>query len=83
VNLARQANCEVADVDHFLNFTQCFGANFSDFNLHEVGQSLFMGTQLDAEVSHDFSADRGWNGAPSTKDVGGCCDGVFDRSVGK
>jgi hypothetical protein len=51
--------------------------------LYEVGQSLFMGTQLDAEVSHDFTTDRSWNSAPSTKDIGGCCNGVFDRSVGK
>ncbi len=36
VELARQADCEIADVDHFLDFAKTFGCDLADFDRHEA-----------------------------------------------
>src|SRR5262245_66104777 len=49
MQLARQADREVADVDHLLNFADTFGEDFADLDGDEATERLLVGAQLLAE----------------------------------
>ncbi len=64
VELARQADREVADVDHLLHLAQRLGADLARLQAHQVGQvGLVLGEQL-AEPLHQRPAHRRRHRAP-------------------
>ncbi|MNZ61401.1 hypothetical protein D3C78_794970 [compost metagenome] len=64
VQLARQADGEVADVDHFLHFAQAFLGDLAGFPGHQLGQLGLVGAQHFAEQAHQFAAARRRYAAP-------------------
>jgi pyrroloquinoline quinone (PQQ) biosynthesis protein C len=56
VKLARQANGEVADVDHLLHLADAFGANLAHLQRDQFAQRLLVRAQEVAQVAHDFAA---------------------------
>jgi hypothetical protein len=78
VELARQADGESADVDHFLHFAQGLGGDLSHLDRHQCGQVVLVcGEQL-AEPGHQCAAYRGRCTPPSREGLGG----IGDRVVG-
>ena len=57
VELAGEANREVANVDHFLHFTETFGGDFAAFYCRECAEVGFGGAELFAEEADEFAAD--------------------------
>ena len=58
VLLTRQANSEIADVDHFLDFAQAFGKNFAALYRNKTPKIVFMSTQFLSEETHKLAATR-------------------------
>ncbi|MNG06345.1 hypothetical protein D3C84_895750 [compost metagenome] len=58
VQLARQTNSEIADVDHFLNFTQTFLVDFASFDRYQFTKLVFVLTQHFAEHTNQFATTR-------------------------
>ena len=56
VELARQADGEIADVDHLLNFAEAFGRDLAGFQRHEAAEIVLGGAQFLAEQTHEFAA---------------------------
>lgn len=67
VDLARESDGEVADVDHFLNFAKALGNDLAGLQSHHRPQRLLRGAQLLAEQPHKFAAARRRHLAPSQK----------------
>jgi len=65
VKLAREANCEVADVDHLLHLAEALLQDLAAFEGDEAAQVLLLRTELLAEQTHQFAPSRGRNGPPS------------------
>ncbi len=77
VELARQADGELADVDHLLHFAQRLGGDLADLDRHQRGQVvLVLGEQL-AEPGHQRAAHRGRGAPPRRKRFGGIGDRLF------
>ena len=49
IELAGQAHGKVADIDHFLNFTQTLLVNLAAFHSHQSAEGLLMFPELVAE----------------------------------
>ena len=64
VELARQADGEVADVDHFLNFAEALGHDLADLDRHQAAKLRLVCAKLLAEKSDEFAALRGRHIAP-------------------
>ncbi len=56
VELARQADGEVADVDHLLHFAEAFAGDLAGLDGDEAAQRLLVGAQLLAEQAHQLAA---------------------------
>ena len=56
VELARQADREVADVDHLLHFAEAFGGDLAGFERDEAAEVGLGGAQLLAEQADQFAA---------------------------
>ena len=67
VQLARQADGIVANVDHFLHFALAFGDDLAGFERHQPGQRLLCDAQFLAEQADQFATPRGWHAAPRQK----------------
>jgi hypothetical protein len=62
--LSRQADCEIANVDHFLNFAQTLGNDLADFDRDEATERVFLSAQFLAQQSDQFAA-HGWFREPA------------------
>src|ERR1017187_6494328 len=71
VKLAREADGEIGDIDHFLHFTQAFGQDLAHLQGDESAQVPLMGAQLIADLAHDFAALGSRHHAPFDKGFGG------------
>ena len=69
--LAREADREIADVDHLLHFAQALGQNLAHLERNQRAQILFVGAQFVADLAHDFAALRRRNHAPLQEGRGG------------
>lgn len=81
VQLTREADGEIADIDHFLHFAQTFLENLARFERHEAAERFLFLAQAIAEQPHELAAarrghvaprgERGARGAERGIDVGG------------
>ncbi|MNZ71074.1 hypothetical protein D3C78_894290 [compost metagenome] len=74
VELARQADGEVADVDHFLHFAQAFLGDLAGLPGHQLAQLRLARAQLLAEQAHQFAPPGRRHLAPGVEGVGGAAD---------
>ena len=82
VELAGETDGEIADVDHFLHFTEAFGADLAGFDRHQTAEIVLGGAQLFAEQAHQFAAFRCRHEAPGAE----CGMGLLDflcRFIGR
>ena len=78
VELARQADGEIADVDHFLDFAEAFGRDLADFDGDQAAEIGLGGAQFLAEQADQFAALRRRHHAPDAEGF----VGLFDRGGG-
>ena len=64
VELPRQPDREVADVDHLLDLTQALGRDLAGFGRDERCERRLLGAQLLAEQADQFTAARRGHTAP-------------------
>ena len=64
IELARQSDREVADIDHFLDFAVSFGADLAHFKTDEIAQRLLHFPQRIPEVADNLAAFGRRNHAP-------------------
>ena len=69
VQLPRQADGEIADVDHLLHFAQALGDDLADLERHERAERLLRGAQFLAKETHELAAPGRGNLAPGEKGV--------------
>ena len=74
VQLARQANGEVADVDHFLHFAQAFLGDLAGFDRNQLAEVGLVLTQHLAEQAHQLATARGRHAAPGFEGALGLID---------
>ncbi len=82
VKLARQADGEVADIDHFLHFAQAFLHDLARFERHQPSERGLLLAQFLAEQTHEFAAPLRKGGADAGErsiDIGGVC--CFTRPI--
>ena len=76
VELARQTDGEVADVDHLLDFAPAFFEDLAAFHGDERAEVILVGAKLLTQKAHQLSPPRRWHAAPhgerrlSTVDLG-------------
>ena len=81
VKLARQADREIADVDHLLHFAQALALDLADLQRDEPAERLFVGAQLFAEQPHQLAATRGGDVAPVLEGGGGAAISAAGSAV--
>ena len=67
IELTRQADCKVADIDHFLDFTQALLHDLSRFDRNQPSKCGLMLAQQLSEYANQFAATRRRNIAPPQK----------------
>ena len=75
MELTRQADGEVADVDHLLNLAQPLGRHLAGFQGHQPAQILFGGAQFVADQGDQPAALRRRHQPPAGEGIGGAADG--------
>ncbi|MCY1225701.1 hypothetical protein D9M72_379050 [compost metagenome] len=76
VELAREADREVADVDHFLHLARAFGRNLAGLQRDEAAQVALGGAQLFAQQAHQLAATRRRHQAPGLEGLVRAADGA-------
>ena len=76
MQLATESDREIADVDHFLHFAQCFALDLADLYLHKSREICFVDAQLRAKSANEFAAQRPWCIAPCAERDSGAIDNV-------
>ena len=74
VQLPREADGEVADVDHLLHFAEALGDDLADLERHQRAQGLLRGAQFLAKQAHQFAPPRRGNLAPGEEGALGALD---------
>ena len=74
VELAREADGEVADVDHLLHLAEPLLRDLPDLERHERAERLLLAAQLLAEQPHELAAMRAGQVAPGDERLGGAGD---------
>jgi hypothetical protein len=69
VELPRQPDGEVANIDHLLDLAESFGHDFARLKRHEPAEVILRSAQFLRENSHELSAPWRWDVAPSGKGV--------------
>ncbi len=64
VKLAREADGEIADVDHLLHFAEALGDDLSRFEGDDGAERLLGGAQFLAEEADEFAPARSRDVAP-------------------
>jgi hypothetical protein len=82
VELAGEADGEVADVDHLLHFAQAFLQDLAGLDRDQPTQLGLVGAQLLAEQAHQLAAARARHGAPVQEGVGRALDRGVDIGFG-
>src|SRR5450755_2638842 len=77
VELARQADGEIGDVDHLLHFAFSFGQDLAHFERDQSTEIVFVQTQLVADFTNDLAAPRSGNHPPSLEDL----DSLRDNGI--
>ena len=77
VELARQADGEIADVDHLLNLAEALGRDLAGFQRHEAAEIVLGGAQFLADQTHEFAAPGSRHLAPGLEGLMGAADGGF------
>src|SRR5690606_16474627 len=72
--LARQADGEVADVDHLLYLAMTLGADFAHLQTDEIAERLFQLAQAIGQVADNRPPARSGHIAPTTEGVSGAID---------
>jgi hypothetical protein len=75
IELARQADGEVADVDHLLHLADALGQDLSRLDGDEAAEVRLCGAQLFPEKPHEFAAPGGRHPAPGQERLVGAADG--------
>ncbi len=75
VELAREADGEVADVDHLLHLAESFLRDLADLEGHERAERLLLAAQLLAEQANELATPRRGNRAPRGERLGRARDG--------
>jgi hypothetical protein len=78
VELARETDREVADVDHLLHFAEAFLQNLAGFERDEAAQRILVGAQFLAEQAHEFAAPGRGHIAPRAERFDACRDLFLD-----
>ncbi len=76
--MARQADGEVADVDHFLDFTQAFLSDLACFDRHQFAQVSLVFAQHFTKDPHQLATPRCRYCAPLQKRIVGAVDTRHD-----
>ncbi len=71
VELAGEADCEVADIDHLLHFAFAFGEDLAGFKCDEAPEVALGGAQGVAELADDLAAFGAGDQLPFTEGVVG------------
>ncbi|MNP10340.1 hypothetical protein D3C76_1024850 [compost metagenome] len=74
IELARQAHGEIADIDHFLHFTQAFLGDLAGFEGNQFAQLSLVLTQDFTEQANQLTATRCRHIAPGSKGLLGNLD---------
>ena len=82
MELTRQADGEIADVDHLLDLAEALRQDLARFDRHEHGQVVLVRPQLLAEFAHDGAALWAGHGAPGGRGGGRALDGAVEIVVG-
>ena len=67
VQLPRQAEGEVTNINHFLYFAQALGQDFAHLDRHQTAKVRLVGAQFLGPKPHQLAAFRGGNVAPVKK----------------
>ena len=78
IDLARQADREVADVDHLLHFAEPFGGDLAGLDRHQPAELGLALPQLFAEQAHQLAALRRRHMPPFLEGRMGAADGGGD-----
>ena len=73
--LAREADGEVADVDHLLHLAEALLGDLAGLERDERAERLLLAPQLLAEQAHELAAARRGHVAPGLEGRGGARDG--------
>ena len=79
VELAREADGEIADVDHLLHLAEALLGDLPDLERDERAERLLLAAQLLAEQPHELATMRARQVAPGDERLGG----AGDRRVGR
>ena len=85
VELAREPDGEIGDVDHLLNFSDAFGNDFSRLESNQGTEGFSLLAQGVTDLTHHLSAPRCWPVSPLTEGRPRDLDGnlvIFDRGGG-
>src|SRR5271169_3367900 len=74
VQLPREADGEIADVDHLLHFAQALGYDLADLQGHEGAERILRGAQFLAEEAHELAPAGRRNLPPGEKGGAGAID---------
>ena len=75
IELARQPDGEVADVDHLLDLAEALGHDLAGLERHEPAEIILGGAQFLRENSHELPTPRRRDLAPGIKGLRGPADG--------
>ena len=78
IELTRQADCKVADVDHFLDFADSFGEDLARLQCDQLPQFFAMFAQHLTQQTDQFTTYGCRYLAPGLK----CGMGIGDRALG-
>ena len=79
VQLAAEADGEVADVDHLLHLAECLALDLADLDLHQPAEVGLVRSQQHGELADQLAAQRTGSGAPRLEGGRGLVDCLVDR----
>ena len=79
VQLAAEADGEVADVDHLLHLAKCLALDLADLDLHQTAEVCLVRAQQRGELADQLAAQRARCGAPRLEGGRGLVDRLIDR----
>ncbi len=77
VELARETDREIGDIDHLLHFAQAFGEDLAHFERHQRAQVRLVRAQLIADLADDAAALWRGDHPPLVEGRGGACHHGF------
>ena len=65
MELTAESDCKIADIDHFLDFTEAFLEAFTHFIAYKCTEICFIYTEGVADLADDFPALWRWEMTPN------------------